>query len=125
MFKYGRNLLNIEKDSKFAQRIVFLSIPTALVFILLVAIQLMTPIMAIVSYASIIVFNILLLFPMTFEMQQLKNYISTLASGENFDEKAMSTRSMPCTVSGRTKPMFWKRRPFPIPRFWIPFPTRS
>lgn len=90
MFKYGRNLLNIEKDSKFAQRIVFLSIPTALVFILLVAIQLMTPIMAIVSYASIIVFNILLLFPMTFEMQQLKNYISTLASGENFDEKAMS-----------------------------------
>lgn len=90
MFKYGRNLFNIEKDSKFAQRIVFLSIPTACVFILLVALQLMTPIMAIVSYASIIVFNILLLFPITFEMQQLKNYISTLANGEDFDEKAMS-----------------------------------
>lgn len=90
MFKYGRNLLNIEKDSKFAQRIVFLSIPTALVFILLVALQLMTPIMAIVSYASIILFNILLLFPMTFELQQLKNYISNLANGEDFDEKAMT-----------------------------------
>lgn len=89
MFKYGRNLFNIEKNSKFAQRIVFLSIPTAMVFILLVAVQLMTPVMAIVSYASIIAFNIILLFPMTFELQQIKNYIETLASGEDFDEKAM------------------------------------
>lgn len=89
MFKYGRNLFNIEKNSRFAQRIVFLSIPTAMVFILLVALHLMTPIMAIVSYASIIVFNIILLFPLTFEMQQIKNYIETLASGEDFDEKAI------------------------------------
>lgn len=89
MFKYGRNLFNIEKNSRFAQRIVFLSIPTAMVFILLVAVHLMTPIMAIVSYASIIVFNIILLFPLTFEMQQIKNYIETLASGEDFDEKAI------------------------------------
>lgn len=90
MFKYGRNLLNIEKNSKFAQRIVFLSIPTAFVFVLLVSLQLMTPIMAIASYASIIVFNILLLFPITFELQQLRNYISTLANGEDIDEKAMT-----------------------------------
>lgn len=90
MFKYGRNLFNIEKNSRFAQRIVFLSIPTAMVFILLVAVHLMTPIMAIVSYASIIVFNIILLFPLTFEMQQIKNYIETLASGEDFDEKAIN-----------------------------------
>ena len=89
MFKYGRNLLNIEKNSKFAQRIVFLSIPTALVFVALVAMKLMTPFMAIISYASIIVFNILLLFPLAFEMQQIKKYIATLASGEDFDEKAM------------------------------------
>lgn len=89
MFNYGRNLLNIEKNSKFAMRIVFLSIPAAIVFIILVALKLMTPLMAIISYASIIIFNILLLFPLTFEIQQIKKYIATLASGEDFDEKAM------------------------------------
>lgn len=89
MFNYGRNLLNIEKNSKFAMRIVFLSVPTAFAFIVLVGLKLMSPVMAIASYASIIVFNIILLFPMFFEMQQIKNYISTLASGEDFDEKAM------------------------------------
>lgn len=89
MFNYGRNLLNIEKNSKFAMRIVFLSVPTAFAFIVLVGLKLMSPVMAIASYASIIVFNIILLFPMFFEMQQIKNYISTLANGEDFDEKAM------------------------------------
>lgn len=89
MVKFGHNLFNFEKNNRFVQRIIFLSIPTALVFILLVAIQLMSPIMAIVSYASIIIFNVLLLFPITFEMQQVKKYIETLASGNDFDEKSM------------------------------------
>lgn len=89
MFDYGRKLLNIEKNSKFAFRIVFLSVPTAMVFITLVALSLMTPLMAIASYASVIIFNIILIFPLTFEMQQIKKYISTLANGEDFDEKAM------------------------------------
>ncbi len=89
MLKFGHNLFNFEKNNRFVQRIIFLSIPTAIVFLLLVAIQLMSPIMAIVSYASIIIFNILLLFPITFEMQQVKKYIETLASGNDFDEKSM------------------------------------
>ena len=89
MLKFGHNLFNFEKNNRFVQRIIFLSIPTALVFILLVSIQLMSPIMAIVSYASIIIFNIILLFPITFEMQQVKKYIETLASGNDFDETSM------------------------------------
>ena len=89
MLKFGHNLFNFEKNNRFVQRIIFLSIPTALVFILLVAVQLMSPIMAIVSYASIIIFNVLLLFPITFEMQQVKKYIETLASGNDFDEANM------------------------------------
>ncbi len=89
MLKFGHNLFNFEKNNRFVQRIIFLSIPTALVFILLVAVQLMSPVMAIVSYASIIIFNVLLLFPITFEMQQVKKYIETLASGNDFDEANM------------------------------------
>lgn len=89
MLKFGHNLFNFEKNNRFAQRIIFLSIPTALVFILLVALQIMSPIMAIVSYASIIIFNVILLFPVTFEMQQVKKYIESLASGKDFDEISM------------------------------------
>ena len=90
MFKFGYNFSNFEKSNRFAQRILFLSIPTAMVFILLVAVQLMSPIMAIVSYASIIIFNVILLFPITFEMQQVKKYIETLAAGNDFDETSMN-----------------------------------
>ena len=89
MLKFGHNFFNFEKNNRFVQRIIFLSIPTAIVFLLLVAVQLMTPVMAIVSYASIIIFNVILLFPITFEMQQVKKYIETLASGDDFDDKAM------------------------------------
>ena len=89
MLKFGHNLFNFEKNNRFVQRIIFLSIPTAMVFILLVAVELMSPVMAIVSYASIIIFNVLLLFPITFEMQQVKKYIETLASGNDFDETDM------------------------------------
>lgn len=89
MFKYSRNLLNIEKSSKFVQRIIYLSVPAALVFAFLAGREIIPPIAAIISYAVVLVFNIMLLFPLTFEMQQIKNYISTLASGKDFDEKAM------------------------------------
>lgn len=89
MLKFGHNLLNFEKNNRFVQRVIFLSIPTALVFILLVALQLMSPVMAIVSYASIIIFNVILLFPITFEMQQVKKYIETLAAGNNFEETSI------------------------------------
>ena len=89
MLKFGHNLFNFEKSNRFVQRVIFLSIPTAMVFLLLVAVQLMSPVMAIVSYASIIIFNVILLFPITFEMQQVKKYIETLAAGNDFDEAKM------------------------------------
>ena len=118
MLKFGHNFFNFEKNNRFVQRIIFLSIPTAIVFLLLVAVQLMTPVMAIVSYASIIIFNVILLFPITFEMQQVKKYIETLASGDDFDDKAMklSEKDSKAIVEavntmhsfGLIKPICWK-----------------
>lgn len=90
MFSRPKNIFNIEKNSKFVNRVLFLSAPAALVFILLVFLKLISPWLAIVSYASTVLFNIILLFPITFEMQQLKKYISNMANGGDFDEKAMT-----------------------------------
>lgn len=84
-----QKIFDIEKNSKFADRVIFLSLPSGFVFLMLVAFKLISPILAIISYITIIIFNIALLFPITFEMQLLKKYISNLARGEDFDTSAM------------------------------------
>lgn len=90
MFGNRNKIFNIEKNTQFVDRVLFLSLPSALVFIMLVALRLITPTLAIISYATIIFFNIVFLFPITFELQQLKRYITTLSRGEDFDEKLMT-----------------------------------
>lgn len=90
MFGKHNKIFNIEKNTQFVDRVLFLSLPSALVFIMLVALRLITPMLAVISYATIIFFNIVFLFPITFELQQLKKYITTLSRGEDFDEKLMT-----------------------------------
>lgn len=85
MFKRRNRIFQIEKDSNFATRILVLSIPASLVFIMLVALRLLPASIAIMSYSSIIIFNIVWLFPITFELQQIKKYIFKL-SQENPDD---------------------------------------
>lgn len=85
MFKRHYSLFDIEKSNKFVDRIIFLSLPSALVFILLAVFNFISPLSAIVSYAVILIFNTILLFPITFELQQLRKYISSLAQGESVD----------------------------------------
>lgn len=90
MFERARAHLGIEKNSKFVERVLFLSFPTALVFITLAAFNLVDPLWAVVSLASVVMFNIILLFPLTFELQRIKKYITALSKGETFDETAMT-----------------------------------
>ncbi|MDR1694370.1 MAG: PAS domain-containing sensor histidine kinase [Lactobacillaceae bacterium] len=91
MLKIKRQkIFDIEKNSKFADRVIFLSLPSGFVFLMLVAFKLISPILAIISYITIIIFNIALLFPITFEMQLLKKYISNLAQGRDFDTSEMN-----------------------------------
>lgn len=89
MFNFVRNIFSIEKDTKFAARIMFLSAPAALVFMLLVLFELISPLLAVLSLAAVVIFNIVMLFPITFEMQQIRKYISNLSNGGEFDEKAL------------------------------------
>ena len=79
MIKRRNRLFEIEKDSSFAARVLVLSMPAALVFIMLVTLHLLPAGIAIAAYSSIVFFNIVWLFPITFEMQQIKKYVLRLA----------------------------------------------
>ena len=82
MFKRSSNYYKFEKNNKFADRVLVLSLPSAMVFIMLVALRLLAPSMAVISYATIILFNVVFLLPITFELQQLKNYVKNVSRGE-------------------------------------------
>jgi two-component system phosphate regulon sensor histidine kinase PhoR len=82
MFAKSNRALGFEKNTQFVERILFLSFPTALVFVCLAAFNLVDPVLAIISLAAVVLFNIALLFPLTFELQQIKHYVARLAKGE-------------------------------------------
>ena len=84
-----RKFFKIERTNLFMDRVIALSLPPAIVLMVLVSLQLISPLVAIVSYAGMLLFNMAFLFPMTYEMQQIKKYIADLTKGKNFDEKEM------------------------------------
>ena len=82
--------LTIERNSNFAARVLLVSMPAALVFILLVVLNLLEPYWAVMSYALVVVFNLVFLIPLTSELQQVKSYINQLASGEANENAALN-----------------------------------
>ena len=93
MLKNMKRLLGLEKDSSFSTRVLILSLPSAVLFTLLAYFGLVTPITALICYVVIIIFNMFSLFPLSYEMQSLKQYIYSLANEQedgsklNFSEK--------------------------------------
>ncbi|MBR6408698.1 MAG: PAS domain-containing protein [Alphaproteobacteria bacterium] len=71
----------IEKNSKFSERVLVLSVPSAIVFMLLVVLQFLSPLSAVLSYGAIVIFNMIFLSPISIELQRLKKYINNLAQG--------------------------------------------
>ena len=90
MFEKSRKSLGFEKNTQFVERILFLSFPTALVFVVLSAFNLVDPVLAIISLAAVVAFNIALLFPLTFELQQIKKYVVSLAKEEISDNELLT-----------------------------------
>ena len=74
--------LTFERNSNFAARVLLLSLPAALVFILLVILDLLEPYWAVMSYTLTIAFNFVFLLPLSSELQRVKSYINRLALGE-------------------------------------------
>ena len=80
MLKNMKRLLGLEKDSSFSTRVLILSLPSAVLFTLLAFFELVTPLTALICYVVIIIFNMFSLFPLSYEMQSLKQYIYSLAN---------------------------------------------
>ncbi len=89
MFFKRRKLIQIEKNSKLVEQVLFTSLPTVLVLLFLVAFEALSPNMAIFSYAIVVIFNLALMFPTALEMQRLRRYIASLSKGENLDEESL------------------------------------
>jgi len=79
MFLKKIKLFEIKKSPKFSERVLILSVPAAFVFTLLVGLRFLTPLLAILSYTVIVIFNLIFLSPLTIELQNLKKYINSLA----------------------------------------------
>lgn len=82
MLKNMKRLLGLEKDSSFSTRVIILSLPSAVVFILLSMLNIVSPWISFLCYVIIILFNMFSLLPLSYEMQSLKKYIYSLAGDE-------------------------------------------
>lgn len=82
MLKNMKRLLGLEKDSSFSTRVIILSLPSAVVFILLSMLNIVSPWISFLCYVIIILFNMFSLLPLSYEMQSLKQYIYSLAGDE-------------------------------------------
>lgn len=82
MLKNMKRLLGLEKDSSFSTRVTILSLPSAVVFILLSLLNIVSPWISFLCYVIIILFNMFSLLPLSYEMQSLKQYIYSLAGDE-------------------------------------------
>lgn len=89
MFEHARKSLGIEQNADFAKQVLFLSFPTSMVFIVLSTFHLVDPLLAVISLAAVVLFNVVILFPLMFELQQIRRYVSSMAGGADVDEKAM------------------------------------
>ena len=87
--KFKRSWLNIEKNNRFIDRVLILSVPSAFVLGFLGVFNIISPWLAVFSYAAIVSFNLVLLLPVTLELQQLRRYVSSLASGGDINDSGM------------------------------------
>ena len=85
MFFEKLKMLEVEKSSKFSERVLVLSIPAAVVFTVLSLLKLLSPFSAVLSYMAIVFFNMIFLSSISFELQRLKRYINDLTVGK-FDQ---------------------------------------
>ncbi|MBO5038633.1 MAG: GHKL domain-containing protein [Alphaproteobacteria bacterium] len=83
MINRDDEFLGIDKSSGFSLRVLALSVPAGVIFLILGVFDLLPVSLALLSYISILFFNTVFLLPLSTEIQQVKRYIQNLAEGEN------------------------------------------
>ena len=110
MINHDEEFLGIDKDSGFSLRVLILSVPAGLIFLILALFDILPPLLAAASYICILFFNTVFLMPMSVEIQQIKKYIQSLSDGtteedllKNMTEK--ETRDLTEAINSMHK--FW------------------
>ena len=75
MINKDDEILGIDKNSGFALRVLVLSVPAGLIFLILGMFDILSISLALGSYMCILFFNTVFLLPMSAELQQIKKYI--------------------------------------------------
>lgn len=75
-----KSLMGIDRNSQFSTRVIILSLPSALLFIALTLLGLLSPLTSFICYIITIIFNMFSLFPISYELQTLRKYIYSLAA---------------------------------------------
>lgn len=110
MVNQTEEFLGIDKNSGFALRVLVLSIPAGLIFFLLCVFGLLSISMGLLSYICILFFNTVFLLPMSSEIQQIKKYIQSLASGtseETLLKKMTEKETRDLTEAINSMHKFW------------------
>lgn len=110
MINQDDEFLGVDKNSGFALRVIILSIPAGLIFLILGLCDILSTPLAALSYICILFFNTVFLMPISTELQQIKKYILSLSSGTS-EEKDLSnltekeTRDITAAINSMHK--FW------------------
>jgi two-component system phosphate regulon sensor histidine kinase PhoR len=102
--------LGIDKNSGFSWRVIVLSVPAGLIFLIFSLAGILSPVLALIAYVCVMFFNTVFLMPMSAEIRQIKMYIQSLANGATENELAKSmtekeTRDLTEAINSMHK--FW------------------
>lgn len=86
MINQDGEFLGVDKNSNFALRVLILSVPAGLIFLILGLFEVLPLTLAVMSYVCILFFNTVFLLPMSAEIGQIKKYIQSLSSDVSEDE---------------------------------------
>lgn len=86
MINQDKEFWGIDKESGFSIRVLILSAPAGLIFLILGIFDILSPLLALVSYCCILFFNTVFLMPMSTEILQIKKYLQNLTDGTSEEE---------------------------------------
>lgn len=85
MINQDEEFLGIDKNSDFSLRVLILSVPAGLIFLILALLEVLPFTLAGLSYICVLFFNTVFLMPLSTEIQKIKKYLERMAAGENVD----------------------------------------
>ena len=117
MFDKFRNNLDFERDNSFVIKVLLLCFPSVVVFMILALYRQVDPLIAVASLAGVALFNTILLFPLSLELQKIRRYVAKLSSGEDVEADIMDmseqeTKDLINAINNMHK--FWSEKNYVI-----------